>query len=531
MARYDDLHWDLPYPSRRDPVIAKNVVATSQPLATQAGIETLRQGGNAIDAALAAAITLTVVEPCSNGVGSDAFALLWDGNQLVGLNASGRSPSRWDREHFRPHSTMPRAGWDSVTVPGAVSAWVALSERFGKLSFRDLFKPAIEYAKQGFHVGRRTAYHWSRAAVQLKEFEGFCEHFLIDGRAPRVGELFRRPDFASTLASIAESKGASFYHGALLDRILQQSKTEGGLFERTDFEQHSPTWCDPIAQSYGDVTANEIPPNGQGLAALIALGILERISTRDFEPLSPDWTHRQLEAMKIAVRTSFEYFADPAYMKVTPAQLLSNSVLDGLADQIVDDRAAIIPNVPSFGSDTVYLTTADASGKMVSFIQSNYQGFGSGVVIKGTGIALQNRGAGFTLEPNHANEVGPNKRPFHTIIPGFVSGSGIPELAFGVMGGHMQHQGHVQMIARIFDHKENPQAASDAPRWYVAPNFEIFLEQGFPEATVLELRRRGHTVQSSKDSDLFGGAQLILRLDDGYCGASDHRKEGSAAGF
>lgn len=531
MAQHDDLHWDLPYPSGRDPIIAKNVVATSQPLATQAGIETLRHGGNAIDAALAAAITLTVVEPCSNSVGSDAFAILWDGDQLIGLNASGRSPSRWDREHFRHHSTMPRTGWDSVTVPGAVSAWVALSERFGKLPFSDLFKPAIEYAEKGFHVGRRTAYHWARAAIQLNQFEGFCEHFLPKGRAPRVGELFLRPDFASTLALIAETKGDTFYHGTLCDRIVQQSETEGGLFQRADFEQHQATWCDPIAQSYGDVTAHEIPPNGQGLAALIALGILEKLPTRDLEPLTAQWTHRQLEAMKIAIRTSFEYFADPAYMKVTPAQLLSDAVLDHLVAQIADEEAAVVPSVPSFGRDTVYLTAADASGNMVSFIQSNYQGFGSGVVIKGTGIALQNRGAGFTLDPNHVNEVGPSKRPFHTIIPGFVTRSGIPELAFGVMGGHMQHQGHVQMISRIFDHNENPQTASDAPRWYVAPNFEIFLEQGFPESTVRELRQRGHTVQLSQDIDLFGGAQLILRLDDGYCGASDHRKEGLAAGF
>ena len=531
MARHDDLHWDLPYPSQRDSVIAKNVVASSQPLATQAGLDMLRRGGNAIDAALAAAITLTVVEPCSNGVGSDAFALLWDGNQLTGLNASGRAPRQWHREHFREYSTMPNVGWDSVTVPGAVSAWVALSERFGQLPFHDLFRPAIEYAEKGFHVGRRTAYHWARAAVQFRKFEGFCEHFLSTGRAPQVGELFTRPEFAETLALIAETQGESFYHGTLCERIVQQSESEGGLLERADFEQHQATWCDPIALSYGAVTAHEIPPNGQGLAALIALGILERLPTRDFEPLTLPWTHRQLEAMKIAIRASFEYFADPAYMKVTPAQLLGDSTLDQLATQIADEKAAVIPAIPDIGSDTVYLSAADASGKMVSFIQSNYRGFGSGVVIKGTGIAMQNRGAGFTLESNHVNEVGPAKLPFHTIIPGFVTCAGVPELAFGVMGGHMQHQGHLQIISRIFDHNENPQAASDAPRWYVAPNFEVFLEQGFPDATVHGLRQRGHKVRLSQDADLFGGAQLILRLDDGYCGASDHRKEGLAAGF
>ena len=531
MLRHDALHWDLPYPSQRDPILAKNVVATSQPLATQAGLDILRQGGNAVDAALAAAITLTVVEPCSNGVGSDAFAILWDGKQLFGLNGSGRSPRQWHREHFRQYKTMPTTGWDSVTVPGAVGAWVAISERFGSLPFYDLFRSAIEYAEKGFHVGRRTAYHWGRAAKRFQQFDGFCEHFLTAGRAPRVGELFARPEFAESLALIAETKGEAFYRGTLCERILEQSKSEGGLLERKDFEQHEAIWCEPIKQKFGDVIAHEIPPNGQGLAALIALGILERLPTRELEPLSVAWTHRQLEAMKIAIHTSFEYFADAAHMKVTPAQLLSDPVLDQLAAQIEEDQAAAVPTAPNIGSDTVYLTAADASGKMVSFIQSNYQGFGSGVVINGTGIAMQNRGAGFTLESEHVNEVGPDKRPFHTIIPGFVTREGCPELAFGVMGGHMQHQGHVQMISRIFDHNENPQAASDAPRWYVAPNCEIVLEQGFPDSTLQGLRQRGHRVQFSQDVDLFGGAQLILRLEDGYCSASDHRKEGLAAGF
>ena len=531
MVSYNDLSWDLPYRSRRDPVIARNIVATSQPLATQSGLEILRQGGNAIDAALAAAITLTVVEPCSNGIGSDAFALVWDGKELIGLNASGRSPRRWHREHFQKYSSMPMTGWDSITVPGAVSAWVAMSERFGELPFHDLFRSAIQYARNGFHVARRTAYHWARAAFHLKQFEGFRQHFLLNGRAPVVGECFKRPELAETLELIAETKGEAFYRGVLCDRIVRQSESDGGLLDRTDLEEHTATWCKSLDQSFGKVTAHEIPPNGQGLAALLALGILERLPTRELDPLSPAWTHRQIEAMKIAIRTSFKYFADPDYMTVSPAKLLEDSVLDQLAAELSDRQAAVIPTLPDIGDDTVYLTTADAEGKMVSFIQSNYHGFGSGVVIQGTGIAMQNRGAGFTLESNHVNEVGPAKRPFHTIIPGFVTRDGIPELAFGVMGGHMQHQGHVQMISRIFDHNENPQAASDAPRWYVSPNFEIFLEQGFPSATVESLRKFGHKVTLSHDIDLFGGAQLILRLDDGYVGASDHRKEGLAAGF
>lgn len=529
--RSDDLNWDLPYSSQRDPVFARNVVATSQPLATQAGIHALREGGNAVDAALAAAITLSVVEPCSNGVGSDAFALVWFDNSLHGLNASGKSPRLWDAEYFSDLQSMPDRGWRSVTVPGAVSAWVALSKRFGQLPFQRLFDSAIHYAENGFHVGRQTAYHWKRSEARFKEFSSFREHFLPLGRAPNAGELFRSGELAKTLEEIASTAGESFYQGRLADLIVAQAKKEGGLIRHEDLAAHEPEWCDPLTLRYGDVDVHEIPPNGQGLAALIALGLLDRLGVRDCEPGSTAWTHLQVEAMKVAINAAFKHFSDPKTMYVEVESLLDARALDLAAESISRDAANLPPQELRVGSDTVYLCASDPDGNMVSYIQSNYMGFGSGVVIGGTGIAMQNRGAGFTLQPGHPNQVGPSKRPFHTIIPGFVTCDGCPELAFGVMGGHMQHQGHVQMVSRVFDHGENPQAASDAPRWYITPKYELILEEGFSRATKEELVGLGHSVREGSAADLFGGAQLIARLEDGYCGGSDHRKEGLAAGF
>lgn len=529
--RSDGLNWDLPYYSQRDPVFARNVVATSQPLATQAGIHALHDGGNAIDAALAAAICLTVVEPCSNGLGSDAFALVWFDNALHGLNASGRSPLLWSADYFSHCRTMPQLGWPSTTVPGAVSAWVELSERFGRLPFRRLFDAAIHYSENGFHVGRRTAYHWKRAESRFRDFSSFGEHFLPRGRAPRAGDLFKSNDLTGTLLEIATTRGESFYRGKIADLIVAQAKAEDGLMRHEDLANHSAEWCNPLNLKYGDVLVHEIPPNGQGLAALIALGLLDRLGSRDLEPGSTEWTHIQVESMKVAIRAAFEHFSDFNTMHIAPEHLIDDKTLDRAAASISRVAANLPPQKLSVGLDTVYLCAGDADGNMVSFIQSNYMGFGSGIVIDGTGIAMQNRGAGFTLEAGHPNQVGPAKRPFHTIIPGFVSRDSCPELAFGVMGGHMQHQGHVQIVSRIFDHCQNPQSASDAPRWYVTPRYELVLEEGFSEETKYELAELGHLVLENTSTDLFGGAQLVARLEDGYCAASDHRKEGLAAGF
>jgi gamma-glutamyltranspeptidase/glutathione hydrolase len=520
------LDWQQPYPSARSPICAANMVASSQPLAVQAGLDAMRQGGNAIDAALAAAITLTVVEPNNNGLGSDAFCLLWDGQRLAGLNASGRAPLGWRPERFAGHATMPALGWESVTVPGAVSAWVALSARYGRRPFASLFEPAIRYAEEGFQVGPKTAFYWQRSAALYQDFPAFAQHFLP---APVAGTRFRRPDLARSLRLIAATRGDAFYRGELAERMAHAAEQAGGALTREDLARHQADWVDPIAQPYRGVCLHEIPPNGQGLAAQIALGILAHL---DAAPLdSADWVHQQVEAMKIAIRAAFDHFADPDAMRLTPEALLEPGMLARAARLIGRRATDLPPRALPIGPDTVYLATADDEGRMVSFIQSNYQGFGSGIVIPGTGIAMQNRGHGFSLDPAHPNCVGPGKRPYHTIIPGFVTRGDLPAMAFGVMGGHMQHQGHVQMVTRVFDHGQNPQAASDAPRWHLYPDFSLGLEAGFSPAVAAELLARGHQVSHEPGAHIFGGAQLIYRTPDGYIAGSDHRKEGQAAGY
>ncbi len=515
-----------PYPSQRAPVAADNLVATSQPLATQAGLAALARGGNAIDAALASAITLTVVEPNNNGVGSDAFCILWDGQELVGLNASGCSPAAWTLDRFAGLRQMPDLGWESVTVPGAVSAWVALSRRYGKLPFADLFVDAIRHAADGFHVGPKSAYYWQLLADRYQEYEAFRNHFLP---APTAGQRFRRVELAATLERIAATHGEAFYRGDLADAIAAASAQAGGALTRQDLEAHECLWVEPTRLDYRGVTLHEIPPNGQGLAAQIALGILRHLPAAEVD--SPLWVHQQVEAMKIAIHASLRHFADPRAMRVSVEALLAPAGLQRLAEGIGERAAPLPPAELPVGQDTVYLTAADAGGMMVSFIQSNFMAFGSGIVIPGTGISLQNRGAGFVLDPSHPNCVGPGKRPFHTIIPGFVTDEEGARMSFGVMGGHMQHQGHVQMVTRVFDHGQNPQAASDAPRWHVHPDFKVSLERGFANEVRDTLERWGHDVSSGGPESTYGGAQLILRTADGYVGGSDHRKEGYVGGF
>ena len=526
------LNWSFPYASRRAPVFARNVVATSQPLATEAGIDAMRRGGNAVDAALATAITLTVVEPTMNGLGSDAFAIVWDGVALHGVNGSGRSPRAWNAERFAHLSEMPVHGWDAVTVPGAVDVWSTLSERFGALPFETLFEAAIHYAREGFQVGHITAQAWQAAVETYRGFDGFMSHFAPNGSGPGPGELVRRPEIARSLAQIAESGGEAFYRGALAQAIVANATAMGGAMSLKDLADHRTEWVTPGAQVYRNVTLHEIPPNGQGLAAQIALAILAHRDLRALPANGVESVHLQVEAMKIAIRAAFDHFADPGSMAVSPEALLDPVSIERVARTIGHNASRLPPACLPVSQDTVYLTAADADGRMVSFIQSNYRGFGSGIVVPGTGIAMQNRGNGFTLEPGHPNQVAGGKRPYHTIIPGFVTENGTPRMSFGVMGGHMQHQGHVQMVHRIFDLGENPQAASDAPRWQVLPDYTVALEDGFSDRVAAELAARGHNVVLvDADVPLFGGAQLIYRLDGGYCAASDHRKEGLAAGF
>lgn len=523
--------WDFPYASRRTPVIARNVVATSQPLAAQAGLRMLLKGGNAVDAAIGTAIALTVVEPTSNGIGSDAFAIIWDGSELHGVNGSGRSPSSWTYEKFAHLEKMPLRGWDSVTVPGAVSLWAELSRRFGRLPFEDLFEPAIHYALDGFPVSPKTASAWGTAPEDYKDFPDFGKIFLPAGRPPEAGEIFKCPDQAKTLEEIANTSGESFYRGKLAERIADCSRRQGGSLSFEDLATHKTELVKPLFQEYRGYDLHELPPNGQGLAALIALGILQHFDLKKYPVDSADSIHLQIEAMKLGFADVKRHLTDPEYMSVDCATFLDDDYLTSRAKLIKMQKAKFpITGIPH-DRGTVYLTAADSDGLMVSFIQSNFWGFGSGIVIPGTGISMQNRGYGFTLERGHPNQVDEGKRPYHTIIPGFVTRDGMPVMSFGVMGGHMQPQGHVQMMTRIIDYRQNPQTASDAPRWCLLEDMRVAVEPGFSPGVLDELTARGHNIVTGLPEQTFGGAQLIYKIDDHYIAASDHRKDGLAAGF
>lgn len=526
----------FPYASQRMPVLAKNVVATSQPLATSAGLSVLLKGGNAVDAAIAAAAALTVVEPTSNGLGSDAFALIHEpkNGALLGFNGSGRSPANLDADRFLGQDKMPVTGWDAVTVPGCVDTWASVHQRLGQLPFEELMQPGIRLAEEGFAVSPITGQAWQRAAERLADQPGFRDTFMPKGNAPQLGETVRLKGHALALRSIAESYGESFYRGDIAEALAAFATQTGGLLTKQDLSEHKGEWVKPISVQFGGQNELfEIPPNGQGIASLIALRILDQIGGFDKPLDSADSVHLQLEAMKAAFAELFSHVGDPSYMDHPAEQLLSDEVIRKHADRIqlnaVNEHRTSLPT----DHGTVYLCAADQDGMMVSFIQSNYMGFGSGVVEPSFGISLQNRGAGFSTIPGHPNAVGPGKRPFHTIIPGFLYFNGKPFSAFGVMGGHMQTQGHVQMALRMLVHGQNPQTASDAPRWYVHENGAVSLESGFNEAVAKELESRGHRIRREEGSGLFGGAQLVARnpYGKGYVAASDSRKDGHAAGF
>jgi len=524
--------WQFPYPSQRMPILARNCVATSQPLAAQAGLRMMLKGGNAVDAILATAISLTVLEPTSNGIGSDTFCILWDGKQLKGLNASGRSPATWTPERFKGRTEMARRGWDSVTVPGTISAWVELSEKYGKLPFADLFEPAIKYATDGYMVTPTISRLWANQAPDLQNEPGYAQAFMPHGRPVAAGEKFSFPDQAKTLARIAETRGEAFYKGDLAEKIAAWAKETGGDITMADLAAHTCDWVEPIGIDYRGYTLHEIPPNGQGIAALVALGIMENFDVAALPVDSPDSIHLKIEAMKLAFADINEYVSDISTMRVTPEQMLDKAYLKQRAKLINMKKAADPAHGHPAKGGTVYLTAADESGMMVSYIQSNYSGFGSGVVVPGTGIAMQNRGTGFSLKPGHANIVAPRKRPFHTIIPGFMTKGGQPLMSFGVMGGSMQAQGHMQVMSRMVDYGQNPQAAADAPRWRIDSGVRVGIEYGVPDETITELRARGHDMpQADRWSTDFGRAQLIYKMDDGYFAASERRTDGQAVGF
>ena len=533
--------WASSYPSTRLPVFGRNVVSTSHPLAAQAGLRMLWAGGNAVDAAIATAAAMTIVEPVSNGLGSDAFCILWDGQALHGLNASGRAPAAWTPAYFRRKhgadaTTPPRRGWDSATVPGAVAGWVALSERFGRLPFADLLQPAIEIAERGYAVPVVVQQKWAAAAALLAGEPGFAEAFLPRGRAPRVGEQFRFEAAARSLRLIAASRGEAFYRGEIAAAAAAHAQAHGGAMTAADFAAYAPEWVTPLAKDYRGHTLHEIPPNGQGIAAQIALGILQHFDLGSLPVDGIASQHLQIEAMKLAFADVYRYVSEPASMEVTPAAMLDDAYLAGRARLIDPARAQDFGAGSPVKGGTIYLTAADERGMMVSFIQSNYMGFGSGVVVPGCGLSMQNRGHGFSLDAASPNVVAPGKRPFHTIIPGFLTKDGRPQMSFGVMGGNMQPQGHLQTLVRMLDHSQHPQAACDAPRWRFNHGLEINVERHMDPTTVQGLAALGHRIDVIDDSyQDFGAGQFIWRLGDpaaeGYVAASDARRDGQAAAF
>jgi gamma-glutamyltranspeptidase/glutathione hydrolase len=536
--------FSTPYSSARLPLFARNIVSTSHPLAAQAGLRMMLKGGNAVDAAIAAAAAMTITEPVSNGLGSDAFCILWDGNKLHGLNASGPAPQAWTPEYFhnkygQDAVNPPKRGWDSVTVPGAVGAWAAMSERFGKLPFADLMEPAIEIAERGYLMPVVVQQKWDAATPLLQSLPGFAESFLPWGRAPNVGELFQFKAAAKGLRAIAETKGRAFYEGEIAQALVRFSKQHGGAMSLQDLAAYRPEWVEPIAQNYRGYTLHEIPPNGQGIAALIALGILENFDIASMKVDGIDSQHLQIEAMKLAFADVYRYVADPRYMEVTPAQMLDPDYLKSRANLIDMKKAQDFKAGNPVKGGTIYLTAADENGMMVSFIQSNYMGFGSGVVEPTFGVSLQNRGFGFSTDlkgPNAANLVAPGKKPFQTIIPAFLTQNGQPVMSYGVMGGNMQPQGHMQTLVRMLDYAQNPQTACDAPRWRYNAGLSINAESNMDSNTVQGLNDLGHELEVINDSyQDFGAGQFIWRMGDpkvqGYVAASDPRRDGQAVGF
>jgi gamma-glutamyltranspeptidase/glutathione hydrolase len=536
MRQYDPLLY--PYGSQRMTTFARRgMVSTAQPLAAQAGLEILKKGGNAIDAAIATAAALTVVEPNSNGIGGDSFALVWTKGKLHGLNASGPAPKSISIEAVKEagHERMPTYGPLAVTVPGTPAAWAALSERFGKISLKEVLQPAVDYAEQGYPVSPTVGKYWKKGYDAIKklkgaEFEPWFSTFAPNGKAPEIGELWRSQDHANTLRSIAETNAESFYRGELAQQIDEHFKRIGGFLTKEDLAAFQPEWVDPIKASYRGYDVWEIPPNGQGLIALIALNLLKGF---DFSAKDTIETyHKQIEAVKLAFADGLKYITDPQKMRVSVEELLSEAYIDSRR-QLITDQALMPEAGQPAKSDTVYLATADEEGNMVSFIQSHAGDFGCAVVVPGTGICMQNRGSGFSLNPEHHNALEPGKKTYHTIIPGFITKGDQPVGPFGVMCGMIQPQAHVQVVTNLIDFHLNPQAALDAPRWRWIKEKTIEVEPQFPDHIAQALERRGHIVQRALDSGMFGRGQIILRDPDSgvLAGGTEPRADGQIAAW
>ena len=512
------------------------IVATGQPLAAQAGLDILKAGGNAADAAVATAAMLNVVEPMSTGIGGDMFAIVYEGKtgKISALNGSGRSPYAATIEKVRQagHKTIPLRGFLPVTVPGAVAGWNDLLKAHGTMTLGRVLDPAIAYARDGFPVSEIIAGYWERALPKLKDDPAAAENYLINGRPPKAGEIHHQPDLARTLQAIAQGGADAFYRGAIAQAIVEHSRHNGGLFDLADFADHTSTWTEPISITYRGVKIYECPPNGQGLVALLALNMLQDDDLAALGHNSADYLHLMLEVMKLAFADGYAHIADPDLSPAPLDTLLSAAHAQEQRARVNMYHAAEGPFF-DYGSDTVYLTVVDRDHNAVSFINSLYMGFGSGVVVPGTGICLQNRGALFTLNPNHANALAPHKRPYHTIIPALATKDGKLLMSFGVMGGFMQPQGHLQVVANVVDFGMNPQQALDAPRFRFDEGYKVAVESGVGEKTSANLRSRGHDLTVTSEGLGFGGGQIIMvhRETGVLMGGSDPRKDGCAVGY
>ncbi|WP_096201671.1 gamma-glutamyltransferase family protein [Bacillus sp. FJAT-45350] len=537
MVEFNSLEY--PYSSQRMVTYArKGMVATSQPLAAEAGLDILKKGGNAVDAAIATAACLTVVEPTSNGIGGDAFALVWIKNKLHGLNASGPTPASIsiDAVKERGHEEMPNFGWIPVTVPGAPGAWAELSKKFGNLSLIEVLEPAIAYAENGFPLSPTLAYYWERAYNSYKEstsgeeFSHWFEMFAPNGKLPKAGEMWRSQGHADTLRSIAETGGESFYRGELADKMDAFSKQYNGFLRKEDLAAYKPEWVEPISVHYKGYDVWEIPPNGQGLVALHALNIAKGFDFTHRDSI--DTFHKQIEAMKLAFTDGMKYITEPKNMSVQAEQVLNEDYAAKRRSLITDQAMVPEAGEPTKGG-TVYLATADGEGNMVSFIQSNYMGFGSGLVVPGTGIALHNRAHTFSLDKEHDNCLEPKKRTYHTIIPGFLTKGNEAVGPFGVMGAFMQPQGHMQMIMNTIDFGLNPQASLDAPRWQWMEGKTVALEHSVPSYIAQGLAAKGHDVKIEHISGSFGRGQIIWRNHKTgvLAGGTEARTDGAIAAW
>ncbi len=535
----------------RSEVFAQHgMVATSQPLATQIGLDILKRGGNAIDAAIAANAALGLMEPTGNGMGGDLFAIVWDAKsgKLYGYNGSGRAPQSLSLQWFKDngYTKVPPYGPLPVTTPGTVDGWFALHGRFGKLPMKDVLAPAIGYAREGFPVSELIAWYWNLSVPRLSKFPGFSEQFTIDGRAPAKGEIWKNPHLANTLETLARGGRDAFYKGAIAHTIADYIKSQGGFLSAADLAAHKGEWVEPVSTNYRGYDVWELPPNGQGIAALQMLNILEGYDLKGYGFGSPEHIHLFVEAKKLAFADRAKFYADADFVTVPVARLISKEYAAARRKLIAMDKAAnaVAPGDFKLDGDTIYLTTADQWGNMVSLIQSNYRGMGSGMAPPGLGFILQDRGEMFVLKEGHANTFAPGKRPFHTIIPAFITKDGKPWLSFGVMGGDTQPQAHALIVSNLVDFGMSLQEAGDAPRILhdgsTSPEGQVSemtdggaiqLETGFDYASIRALMRLGHKVEFANGP--YGGYQAIGwdEKNKVYIGASEGRKDGQAAGY